>query len=88
VFNIKSPNALELFKVRKTDYPLKHFEYTVIPKTYNLEQSLQNWIKDNSKGRYYIGTVRDKQGQSLKIGFENKKELSYFILACPLLKYR
>lgn len=61
---------------------------------YNLELTISKWILDNLKGRFYIGnalTIQTKETKSiakvLKIGFENPKELSYFTLACPHLKY-
>jgi hypothetical protein len=90
----KDPNALNFFEIRKAKYPLPYFEYIQIPLKYNLEIPMTNWIQDNLKGRFYIGialTVQTKETKSiakvLKIGFEDPKELSYFTLACPYLKY-
>ena len=45
------------------------------------------------KGRYFVGRITDidkdkKVGVVLKIGFEEPKELSYFMLACPHFKYK
>ena len=73
--------------------PSPHCDYIKIPLRYNLERSLQKWIDDNLKGRYYIGTtITITEGSSTetvcKIGFEDTKELSYFTLACQLLKYK
>jgi hypothetical protein len=47
----------------------------------------------NLKGRYYIDKNidvddRDSIQNVLKIGFEEGKEMSYFTLACPHLKYK
>tara|TARA_B110000211_G_C13965820_1_gene502729 strand:- start:578 stop:754 length:177 start_codon:yes stop_codon:yes gene_type:complete len=57
--------------------------------TYNLTEAMSNWVNDNLKGRFYIGSTIDTNYKStLKIGFEEPKELSYFMLACPLLKYK
>lgn len=47
------------------------------------------------KGRFYVGNSltlkKDNEAKTvhtvLKVGFEEPKELSYFTLACPLLKY-
>lgn len=86
------PNALNFFGIRKMDVPPPHFEYMVIPQKYNLEKTLDKWIETHLKGRYYLGTtlaVGEVNGLDtrLKVGFEDAKELSYFTLACPLLKY-
>lgn len=86
------PNALNFFAIRKMDVPPPHFEYMVIPQKYNLEKTLDKWIETHLKGRYYLGTtlaVGEVNGLDtrLKVGFEDAKELSYFTLACPLLKY-
>ena len=60
---------------------------------YNLEQAIQNWIELKLKKRYFLGktiglTTEDKVEQVLRVGFEDPKELSYFVLACPHLKYK
>lgn len=60
-----------------------------MPMTYNLTEAMSTWVHDNLKGRYYIGSTIDQNYKAvLKIGFEEPKELSYFMLACPLLKYK
>ena len=89
----KEPNPLNLFGIRRLKVPSPHCDYIKIPLRYNLERSIQKWIDDNLKGRYYIGTtITITQGSGTetvcKIGFEDTKELSYFTLACPLLKYK
>lgn len=89
---IKEPNPLNLFEIRRLKVPSPHCDYINIPRRYNLEQSLIKWITENLKGRYYIGDaimLRDSGTETVcKIGFEDAKELSYFTLACPLLKYK
>jgi len=89
----KEPNKLEVFNCRVTSSAPLHFEYIKIPLKYNLEESISRWIKDHLKGRYYVGralNVDEKNSVQtvLKVGFEEPKELSYFTLACPLLKYK
>lgn len=88
----KKANPLNFFEIRRFDIPPKYFEYITIPLKYNLEDSLSKWIEDNLKGRYYIGSALEIDDNNsvttiLKIGFEDQKELSYFSLACPHLKY-
>lgn len=90
---IKRPNPLNVFDIRKFKTPAPHLEYINLRMSYNLETAIDKWIKENCKGRYYIGKTVTLNKENvldprlLKIGFENTKELSYFTLACPLLKY-
>ena len=89
----KKLNPLNFFEIRQLEVPAPHFEYLVIPMRYNLQSSIEKWIADNLKGRFYVGKCvdinsEDKIDTMIKIGFEEPKELSYFTLACPLLKYK
>jgi hypothetical protein len=92
--NILEPNPLNFYGIRQCLIPPPHFEYIVIDQQiYNLEQTIVRWITDNLKGRFYVDnvTILDASNQfqkGVKIGFENSKELSYFTLACPHLKYK
>ena len=86
------PNRLDFFGVRQPKKPPPHFEYIHIPQRYNMEDTIQKWIITNLKGRFYVGKglhidQTNKINEALKIGFEEPKELSYFTLACPHLKY-
>ena len=88
----KKPNALNLFGIRQTNSPPDHFDYIVVPLNYNLQESISKWIKEKLKGRYYVNKTigldsKNQIATMLKIGFEDSKELSYFTLACPHLKY-
>ena len=90
--NLKEPNLYNAFGVRRVDeFCPAHFESTLMPMRYNLENSILKWIEMNCKGRFFIGksfSITDNKVSSvLKIGFETQKELSYFMLACPHLKY-
>jgi len=91
---LKEPNALNFFGIRKATSVAPHFEYITIPYTYNIEDSLNKWVQKNLKGRYFLSKTVGVSTQSgkvetlLKVGFEDSKEMSYFMLACPLLKYK
>lgn len=90
---LKKPNPLDYYGVRTSLTPPPHFEYISIPIRYNLERSINRWISEHLKGRYYIGKtigLNKERGleEILQIGFEEPKELSYFTLACPHLKYK
>ena len=92
---LKEPNALNFFDLRNLKVPASHFEFIVIPMTYNIEDALSKWIEEHLKGRFYVGKSLSINSQNkgnaintcIKVGFEDPKELSYFTLACPHLKY-
>ena len=85
---LKQPNPLNYFKVRSTQYLPRHFEVLSLSISYNMESSIEKWIFENLKNRYYVS--RDSRGfnSTIKVGFEDPKEASYFMLACPHLKYK
>jgi len=86
------PNALNFFDIRQTKVAPPHFEYITLKQNYNLDDAIAKWIVKNLKGRFFIGkrVALDKENAVttlVNLGFEDPKELSYFMLACPLLKY-
>jgi hypothetical protein len=44
---------------------------------------MENWIDYKLTGRYSIVQKPNKNGVQTIIGFEDAKELTYFMLACP-----
>lgn len=91
--NVKAPNPLNVFDVRRVKSAPPHFEYLSIPLTYNIEDSINKWILQHLTGRFYVGKSveldrSNKIATVIKVGFEENKELSYFMLACPILKYK
>ena len=83
-------NPLRVFDVRRVEFCPPYFETTVFPLRYNVKEAISEWIEDNLSGRYYVGktvTGHKTINSNVKIGFENNSELSYFLLACPHLKY-
>lgn len=92
MFKTNKPNPYNFFEIRRSSHPCEHFEFINLPLKYNLEQSISKWISDHMKGRYYIGKSLKLSDDNaieniLKVGFEDPKEMSYFTLACPHLKY-
>lgn len=90
---IKEPNPLNFYKMRQVDVLPPHFEVIKTEFSYNINNSIANWIMRHLKGRFYIGQSVDvnSNGQLdnvIKIAFEDPKEASYFALACPHLKYQ
>ena len=88
---LKEPNLYNVFGVRRVDFCPSHFDTTTLPQRYNIQDSIKKWIETKCKGRFYIGKAvslsESKITPVVKIGFEDPKELSYFMLACPHLKY-
>ena len=86
------PNALNFFELRQLSVAPPHFEYITLKQNYNLEEAMAKWILKNLKSRFFIGkkVAIDKDNTintMINLGFEDPKELSYFMLACPHLKY-
>jgi hypothetical protein len=84
-------NPLDVLGIRKVNFCPPNFETVDLDKTYNIEAVLSDWIEDNLSGRYFIGDNVCIKDDSIKgvttVGFEHTKEMSFFMLACPHLKY-
>ena len=84
-------NPLNVLEAREVLDPPPHFEYVFIDLRYNIVSTLKDWIYENLKYRFYIGESLQLDNNHfavrLKIGFEEPREASFFLLACPLLKY-
>ena len=86
-------NPLQVYKIRRAVVPPNHFEYAELILHYNMKDALEKWIELHLKSRFYVGksVVVDHENKltySLRVGFEEPRELSYFMLACPHLKYK
>jgi hypothetical protein len=91
--NDKNPNPLNVLEMRRVRSAPPHFDYLTFPLLYNIEESVVKWIVQHLSNRFYVGRSieLDKNNKIvyvLKIGFEDSKEASYFMLACPILKYK
>lgn len=89
---LKDPNPLDLYGMRRVEFCPPHFESVNLSRSYNMEQAICEWIEAKLVGRYFFGPniVLDEDNSIVKtytVGFENPKEMSYFTLACPYLKY-
>ncbi len=94
----KNINPLNVFGMRRVSFCPPHFESANVDMTYNMTRVIETWIEEHTKGRYYLGqkialdqNSNDSSRRRIKyttsISFENSKDLSYFLLACPYLKY-
>lgn len=87
MFNL---NPLDVLKQRKLTTIPPHFSKVKIS-DFELFEGVEDWVKLKLKGRYFLEKQPSiDQGGSLKsvmfVGFEDQKELTYFMLACPHLR--
>lgn len=81
-------NPLNVLNLRKVEFPAHHFVYKnlTINNTINGINKIDKWIYLNLKGRYYIGSTLELINNiivyTLKVGFEEEKELMIFNLVC------
>jgi hypothetical protein len=86
-------NPLEVLNKRSLSHIPPHFaKFKIDDKGFGFgSDSLENWIRIRLKGRYAIAKqpTIDKD-EHLKtatfVAFEDQKELTYFMLACPHLR--
>lgn len=84
-------NPTDVLKIREVKFVAPHFSKIKISDSERFDYNILNWIKSRLKGRYYLVHVPSTDGaDKLKIstfaGFEEQKELTYFMLACPYLR--
>lgn len=88
---VEKINPLNVLDCREVRDPPLHFHYVELGLKYNLQKSIYDWIVSNLKHRFYIGetlALEDNQfAIKIKIGFEEPKEASFFLIACPHLKH-
>jgi hypothetical protein len=81
------PNSLNFLDLRRVRFPARHFHYTTLDKFHpNKMMQLENWVMQNLNSRFYLGqTLILNNTNSIcyatKIGFEDEKELSFFLLS-------
>lgn len=93
MLSVSKINPLNVLKCREVNSPPCHFHYITFNLKYNLVQSIKEWIYENLKYRFYINEtlvldpITNQFEVRVKIGFEEAKEASFFLLACSHLKY-
>lgn len=84
-------NALDVLKERKVDTAFPQFSKIKISEGDWHLTEIEQWIKNKLKGRFYLQKIPSigsdgKLKPSTFAGFEDHKELTYFMLACPHLR--
>jgi hypothetical protein len=84
-------NPIDVLKQRKVKTLPPHFSKVTVSDTELFEGDIQSWIENKLKGRYCVlrSPSIDKDGKlksATFVAFEEQKELTYFMLACPHLR--
>ena len=88
MFNL---NPIDVLKQRELTTLPPHFVKVQISEGELIDSNLTNWIKTKLKGRYSVirlpisgetGGIKSRTFAA----FEDHKELTYFMLACPYLR--
>lgn len=84
-------NALDILNHRQLDAVAPHFAKMKLSEGDMFGTEVDNWIRSKLVGRYYIKRQPSiSQDGKLKtatyVGFEDHKELTYFMLACPHIR--
>ena len=81
---------IDVLKRREVSTLPPHFSKIKLEDTVFFDEDLKQWVKNKLKGRFCILRVPniedDKLHSSTVIAFEDHKELTYFMLACPYLR--
>jgi hypothetical protein len=84
-------NPLEVLNKRSLSFIPPHFAKMKIGESDYGLGNLETWVRNRLKGRYAIAKLPsiDKDGHlktATFVAFEDQKELTYFMLACPHLR--
>lgn len=80
-------NPLDVLNQRSLKWMPPHFSKVKVGrKDQFLGNEIEDWIKYKLKGRYCLVDIAEETGVSQYVGFEEEKELTYFMLACTHLR--
>ena len=83
-------NELDVLDIRKMSRIPPHFSKVVVSSRSDLA-NIEKWIHNKCRGRYSVSSMpeRDSDGRIKNfffVGFEDEKEITYFMLACPYFR--
>jgi len=73
-------NPLDVLNKRSLTWIPPHFARIKVKHQF-FETDLEDWVKYKLKGRYCL--IQNVDASTATLGFEDDKELTYFMLACP-----
>jgi len=89
MFNL---NPIDVLKKREMKFIPPHFSKMKIENAeFMFDNSIKTWIQTKLRGRYCIKRApsidqEDHLKSATFVAFEEQKELTYFMLACPHLR--
>lgn len=83
-------NPLDVLEIRKLGFLPRSYNVYFLVGTTRQAQIVEEWIKTNTRGRYYIGNgvelINNRISHGTTIGLENRKEYTLFLLSCPYIQ--
>lgn len=79
-------SSLSILGKRRVNWMAPHFHTCSLGEVFFQDLQIQQWIENKLKGRYSLITGIDAKGSVVKVGFEDEKELTFFMLACPHIR--
>lgn len=84
-------NELDVVNCRKVNFVPRHFVKIRIDESLYMSNKIEDWIRNRLKNRYALEVVPaldhdNKLRPAAFAAFEDQKELTYFMLACPYFR--
>ena len=83
-------NPLDVLRSREVKSMPPHFSTMKISDNERYDYQIIDWLTEKTIGRYSINAYPNVSSNQFKtstfVGFEEEKELTYFMLACPYLR--
>lgn len=77
-------SPLSILKKRRIKWaPVNFHMFNLGRNEYLWDTKISDWIDYKLKGRYCLLNLESSTGTDTFVGFEDEKELTYFMLACP-----
>jgi hypothetical protein len=77
-------SPLSILKKRRISWvPPTFHTFQLSSNEFLWDNDVADWIEYKLKGRYCLTNQETNKGTKSIVGFEDEKELTYFMLACP-----
>ena len=77
-------SPLSILKKRRVNWAPPSFHmFQLNSNEFLWDNTIADWIEYKLKGRYCLMNQETDTGTKSMVGFEDEKELTYFMLACP-----
>jgi len=79
-------SPLSILGKRQVNWMPPHFHVYSLEDVFFWDDPICDWIENKLKGRYSLVKGTNSKGSSVQVGFEDEKELTFFMLACPYIR--